>query len=257
MNPVHSEFALCWHRDDVKGSASDDEERAALAVQHYGVRERFLFTCCSSTKRRKPIKKGSVEYVSIFMSSWKGMIAAFIMQSPPRGHFALHCPWLTSRLTYSGAARPVQRHDRTSRSARYARCDTGISEAYVHVDRRTIRCMTECDSPSNLCCSRRNSILQQQYSSLCVIQPEQTAGDAACVHGRHLWWIRTGMQYTTAWSRMDEGRSISRDIRFERKANVGESCEDAGRVPWKRYRVFVGGMTIRKHSKGKRTSQEK
>jgi len=37
VNPVRSEFALCWHRDDVKGSANEDEERAALAVQHHGV----------------------------------------------------------------------------------------------------------------------------------------------------------------------------------------------------------------------------
>jgi len=51
VNPVRSEFALCWHRDDVKGSASEDEERVALAVQHYGVRPRFLFIFYSSTKR--------------------------------------------------------------------------------------------------------------------------------------------------------------------------------------------------------------
>ncbi|KAI0247337.1 hypothetical protein BJV78DRAFT_1246615 [Lactifluus subvellereus] len=37
VNPAHSEFALCWHRDDIKASASEDEERAALAVRHYGV----------------------------------------------------------------------------------------------------------------------------------------------------------------------------------------------------------------------------
>jgi hypothetical protein len=37
VNPAHSEFALCWHRDDIKGSASEEEERAALAVRHYGV----------------------------------------------------------------------------------------------------------------------------------------------------------------------------------------------------------------------------
>lgn len=37
VNPVRSEFALCWHRDDIKGSVSEDEERAALAVRHYGV----------------------------------------------------------------------------------------------------------------------------------------------------------------------------------------------------------------------------
>jgi hypothetical protein len=37
VNPVRSEFALCWHRDDIKGSASEDEELAALTVRHYGV----------------------------------------------------------------------------------------------------------------------------------------------------------------------------------------------------------------------------
>jgi hypothetical protein len=37
VNTLRSEFALCWHRDDIKGSASEDEERAALAVRHYGV----------------------------------------------------------------------------------------------------------------------------------------------------------------------------------------------------------------------------
>jgi hypothetical protein len=37
VNPVGSKFALCWHRDDIKGSVSEDEERAALAIRHYGV----------------------------------------------------------------------------------------------------------------------------------------------------------------------------------------------------------------------------
>lgn len=37
VSPVRSEFALCWHRDDIKGSASEDEELAALTVRHYGV----------------------------------------------------------------------------------------------------------------------------------------------------------------------------------------------------------------------------
>jgi hypothetical protein len=37
VNPVRSEFALCWHRDDIKGSASEDEERAAHTIRHYGV----------------------------------------------------------------------------------------------------------------------------------------------------------------------------------------------------------------------------
>lgn len=37
VNPVHFEFALRWHRDDIKGSVGEDEERAALTVRHYGV----------------------------------------------------------------------------------------------------------------------------------------------------------------------------------------------------------------------------
>jgi hypothetical protein len=37
VNPVLSEFALCWHRDDIKGSVGEGEERGALAVRHYGV----------------------------------------------------------------------------------------------------------------------------------------------------------------------------------------------------------------------------
>ena len=37
VNPVRSEFALCWHRDDIKGSVSEDEEHAVLAVRHYVV----------------------------------------------------------------------------------------------------------------------------------------------------------------------------------------------------------------------------
>jgi hypothetical protein len=37
VNPVRSEFALCWHRDDIKGSVSEEEEHAALTVRHYGV----------------------------------------------------------------------------------------------------------------------------------------------------------------------------------------------------------------------------
>lgn len=173
------------------------------------------------------------------MSSRKGMIvtATFVMQSPPRRLFALHCPWLSSGPTYSGAACPVQRHDRTSRSARYAGSDTGNSYAYVQVDRR------ERDIPSDLCCSRRNGVLQQQHSSLRIVQPEQTTGDAACVHGRHSWWVRTGTQYITAWTRMDERGLFSRDVKFDREANVGETREDARTVAWERCRIFFGGMT--------------
>ncbi|ETW76383.1 hypothetical protein HETIRDRAFT_389387, partial [Heterobasidion irregulare TC 32-1] len=37
INPESHEFALRWHRDDVKATASEEEEREALAVWHHGI----------------------------------------------------------------------------------------------------------------------------------------------------------------------------------------------------------------------------
>lgn len=37
INPIAHNFALRWHRDDVKGDATAEEERDALAIWHYGV----------------------------------------------------------------------------------------------------------------------------------------------------------------------------------------------------------------------------
>jgi hypothetical protein len=37
INPESHEFALRWHRDDVREIATEDEEREALSVWHHGV----------------------------------------------------------------------------------------------------------------------------------------------------------------------------------------------------------------------------
>jgi len=37
VNPNSQSFALRWHRDDVKGTATEEEERKALDVTHYGI----------------------------------------------------------------------------------------------------------------------------------------------------------------------------------------------------------------------------
>jgi hypothetical protein len=42
INPLNHDFALRWHRDDVNEKASEEEERNALNVWHYGVR---IITC--------------------------------------------------------------------------------------------------------------------------------------------------------------------------------------------------------------------
>ncbi|EPQ53304.1 hypothetical protein GLOTRDRAFT_79428 [Gloeophyllum trabeum ATCC 11539] len=37
INPTEHDFALRWHRDDVKENATEEEEREALGIWHYGV----------------------------------------------------------------------------------------------------------------------------------------------------------------------------------------------------------------------------
>ena len=39
VHPLRSDFALCWHRDDIRNSADENEERTLLEVRHYGVCE--------------------------------------------------------------------------------------------------------------------------------------------------------------------------------------------------------------------------
>lgn len=38
INPESHDFALRWHRDDVREDATEGEEKEALAKWHYGVR---------------------------------------------------------------------------------------------------------------------------------------------------------------------------------------------------------------------------
>lgn len=37
MNPLEKDYALSWHRDDVKASASPEEEAEALKIKHNGI----------------------------------------------------------------------------------------------------------------------------------------------------------------------------------------------------------------------------
>lgn len=37
INPTSHDFALRWHRDDVKETAGEEEERDALSKWHFGV----------------------------------------------------------------------------------------------------------------------------------------------------------------------------------------------------------------------------
>jgi hypothetical protein len=37
VNPLHKTYALSWHRDDVKATATPSEETEALAIKHYGI----------------------------------------------------------------------------------------------------------------------------------------------------------------------------------------------------------------------------
>lgn len=37
INPISHDFALRWHRDDIREDASPEEELEALKIWHYGV----------------------------------------------------------------------------------------------------------------------------------------------------------------------------------------------------------------------------
>jgi hypothetical protein len=59
VHPLRTDFALCWHRDDIRNLADEDEERASLEVRHYGV--------CDALREissAEIVATGPVEYVS-------------------------------------------------------------------------------------------------------------------------------------------------------------------------------------------------
>lgn len=41
INPLEHDFALRWHRDDVKETATAEEEEKALGIWNHGVRTLF------------------------------------------------------------------------------------------------------------------------------------------------------------------------------------------------------------------------
>ena len=44
INPLSHNFALRWHRDDVRENATEGEEEKALRIWHYGVRLNHIST---------------------------------------------------------------------------------------------------------------------------------------------------------------------------------------------------------------------
>jgi hypothetical protein len=37
VNPLKKDYALSWHRDDVKATATPEEEEAALKIEHHAI----------------------------------------------------------------------------------------------------------------------------------------------------------------------------------------------------------------------------
>ena len=65
VNPERADFALRWHRDDVRENATTSEEREALAKWQYGVSTCLQnLTVCINV----PERVGSVEYVYLLIS---------------------------------------------------------------------------------------------------------------------------------------------------------------------------------------------
>lgn len=63
INPLSHNFALRWHRDDVKENATQEEEIAALGVWHHGVRSCRINECACG-KHLLFSYQGTMEYVS-------------------------------------------------------------------------------------------------------------------------------------------------------------------------------------------------
>ncbi|KAG8967025.1 hypothetical protein FRC03_010872 [Tulasnella sp. 419] len=65
INPLSHEFALRWHRDDIEGTATEEEEREALKIPHYGVQwntalyddDSLFIVPCSHTSPRTPSQR--------------------------------------------------------------------------------------------------------------------------------------------------------------------------------------------------------
>ena len=65
INPEQHGFALRWHRDTIRGEATEDEEREALNHWHAGVR----FNACDICKANGALT-GAVEYVRKEDRAW-------------------------------------------------------------------------------------------------------------------------------------------------------------------------------------------
>jgi hypothetical protein len=57
INPLEHEFALRWHRDDVREDACEDDEREALNLWHHGVITAIL------SLHGTDVSPGTMEYV--------------------------------------------------------------------------------------------------------------------------------------------------------------------------------------------------
>lgn len=62
INPTDHDFALRWHRDDVRENASEEEERTALAIWQHGVSKGYIHLL----RCRINFYKDTVEYVNVF-----------------------------------------------------------------------------------------------------------------------------------------------------------------------------------------------
>lgn len=59
INPTNHDFALRWHRDDVRENAPEEEERSALGIWHHGVGRSLKFLSTTN-----PCILGTMEHVS-------------------------------------------------------------------------------------------------------------------------------------------------------------------------------------------------
>jgi hypothetical protein len=169
INPTNHEFALRWHRDDVRETADEEEELESLALWHHGVRP------SSSTFLGTEIVLGSMEYVSASVITVLPASDVYDAVLSMRMHACTSCLDLTSILVpqNSEGTRPRKTPRRILWTCR------ALSRSFLSVRPRP----QSMPASAHRALSWRNCLLQLEHPPLRHIQPERSQSDPPRLHG--------------------------------------------------------------------------
>jgi hypothetical protein len=169
INPTNHEFALRWHRDDVRETADEEEEIESLALWHNGVRP------SSSPFLRAETVLGSMEYVSASVITVLPAFDVYDAVLSMRMHVCTSCLDHTSILVRqnSGGIRPRKMPRRILWTCR------ALSRSFLSVRPR----LQSMPASAHRALSWRNDLLQLEHPPLRHVQPARPQSDPSRLHG--------------------------------------------------------------------------